>query len=145
MHIKASILAATLLATSAMGCAAGSETLTFDYAGTPEGLQAARTAANEWADVCGAVIAVGQGNGGLPLREVEGLLPGRLLGEVVSTADYRPKWMTVMKQPPLDEVATMAHEFGHALRIEHHTAVGLMRASYVPGLHVQPSDCALLP
>lgn len=130
------------------GCASSPEPLVFSYQGTPEGLQAALAAAGQWEATCGATIIVGVDNGGLPLVEHEGMLPGPLLGEVISTAapEFEPLRMAIVRQDDPDvEVEIMAHEFGHALRIRGHATTGLMAERHEPGLHVTPADCALLP
>lgn len=134
-----------LLGGCTVGCASSEAPLVFSYHGSPAGLVAAQAAAGQW-EACGRTIIVGVDNGGLPLVEQEGMLPGPLLGEVVSDEDFAPKRMYVSRQTdPAIEIEIMAHEFGHALGIKGHVESGLMAESYAPGLHVTPADCGLLP
>jgi hypothetical protein len=137
-------LFAALALVTLSGCARGSETLVLDWQGSDEGLVMAQAAADEWASVCDAAILVGRGNGGAPVREVEGpvVVATHHMG-LTSYDGERVAHIEISRYP--GESFGLRHEFGHALGILDHVPSGVMRLERDDTAHVTPADCTLLP
>jgi hypothetical protein len=148
--MKRFLIGAATVALWFVGCAREAPTaLYFGWRGSPEGLQLARAAAQEWTEVCGLSAFVMDAGGAeldgvVPVVEVA-TAPGRL-GFTHSNDDGRVESIHVLRQAdPVLEQTTIAHELGHAFGILQHAPTGLMTAVWHGEEHVSPNDCVLLP
>ena len=143
----------TLLTAAAVGGCKSSHGAVLEWHGSEQGLAHARSAAQEWRDVCGADVWVRQeGEGGAPMTEVPTgeFVDGRpgLLGLTYNDPEGRVLGVFVTRFD--GQQTTIAHELGHALggALYDHPRTGLMAVELDRGdgeYHVTAAECALLP
>ncbi len=151
--------ASVLLALSLSGCALP-EVLDIGYvSGSDEGFSQAVVAADAWNSACGAeLVRVHRGEGAISLTERQGM-HRNAYGEtkLERPNPFGPKQATeIWFTAGMFAEPTLAHEFGHALGLEH-SADGVMQPggqnealdpdtnfrSLLPGL-ITEKDCALV-
>ncbi len=110
---------------------------------TDEHYNAALAASREW-NGCNIVhITVERGGTGIPVVPVNKSRIAPFAGLEHAFND-NPEYILFDNSRPYDEtVSTLAHEFGHAIGIIHHTPTGLMRFDDKYG-EVTTSECQLL-
>lgn len=125
-----------ILASLALPSCGSGRPLDIGYHGSDDGYAKALVAAEAWNQTCSAnLIDVHRGDGDISLIEQEGMTGGDAYGETVRE---RPILTAIGPEEPVrikfmrgwPALPTLAHEFGHALGLEHEP-VGIMR----PGVY----------